>query len=134
MFCRDKHLFLSHSFVATKMLLVAAAANDSRQTPEHVLQSCPLYKEARTHHWPQGATLAIRLWGSKEDLLLRASLSSTFIQTLPELVTPLKRHFSPPRRCPPMVSARSERLDTSKTVEATQSPSTHVNIRRIRTG
>ena len=41
------------------------------------MQSCPLYKEARTQHWPQGATLAERLWGSKEELLQAASFSNT---------------------------------------------------------
>ena len=39
------------------------------QTTEHVLQVCPLYKEAGTQHWPQGATLAEKLCGSKEDLV-----------------------------------------------------------------
>lgn len=39
------------------------------QTPEHILQSCPLHQEARTQHWPNGATLAEKLWGTKEDLM-----------------------------------------------------------------
>ncbi|KAK7109255.1 hypothetical protein V1264_013328 [Littorina saxatilis] len=38
------------------------------QTPEHILQSCPLYQDARTQHWPHGATLAEKLWGTKQDL------------------------------------------------------------------
>ena len=33
---------------------------------------------------------------------LRASLSGTFLQTLPDLVTSLKRHSLSPRRCPPV--------------------------------
>ena len=36
---------------------------------------------------------------------LRASLSGTFLQTLPDLVTPLKGHFLSPRSCPPTRSA-----------------------------
>lgn len=38
------------------------------QTPEHILQSCPLYQDARTQHWPSGATLAEKLWGNKTNL------------------------------------------------------------------
>ena len=29
-----------------------------------------VYKGARTQHFPQGATIVERVWGSKEDLLL----------------------------------------------------------------
>ena len=38
----------------------------------------------------------------------RASLSGTFLQTLSELVTPLKEHSLSPRSCPPTLSAPSE--------------------------
>ena len=38
------------------------------QTPEHVLQSCPLHAEARLQHWPIWTTLADKRWGSKDDL------------------------------------------------------------------
>ena len=31
------------------------------QTPEHVLQLCPLHKEAQTQHWPQGAMLVEKI-------------------------------------------------------------------------
>ena len=41
---------------------------------------------------------------------LRASLSGTFLQTLPDLVTPLKGHSLSPRSCPPTRSAPSERF------------------------
>ena len=41
---------------------------------------------------------------------LRASLSDTFLQTLPELVTPLKGHSLSPRNCPPKRPAPSERF------------------------
>ena len=43
-------------------------------------------------------------------LILRASLSGTFFQTLPELVTQLKGHSLSPRSCPPTRSAPSERF------------------------
>ena len=42
--------------------------------------------------------------------LRRASLSGTFLQTLPDLVMPLKRHSLSPRSCPPTRSAPSERF------------------------
>ena len=41
---------------------------------------------------------------------LRASLSGTFLQTLPELVTPLKGHSLPPQSCPLMLSVPSDRF------------------------
>ena len=51
------------------------------QTPEHVLQSCPLYQDARTQHWPHGATLAEQLWGSKQDLTTTTTyISSTGLE------------------------------------------------------
>ena len=43
----------------------------------------------------------------REGCTLRASLSGTFLQTLPELVTPVKTHSLFPRSCPPTVSAPS---------------------------
>ena len=41
---------------------------------------------------------------------LRAPLSGAFLQTLPQLVTPLNGHSLSPRSCPPMLSAPSERF------------------------
>ena len=41
---------------------------------------------------------------------LRASLSGTFLQTLPDLVTSLKGHSLSPRSCPPTRSAPSEKF------------------------
>ena len=41
---------------------------------------------------------------------LRASLSGTFLQTLPDLVTTLKGHSLSPRSCPATRSALSERF------------------------
>ena len=41
---------------------------------------------------------------------LLASLSGTFLQTLPDLVTPLKGHPLSPRSCPPTWSAPSKRF------------------------
>ena len=41
---------------------------------------------------------------------LRASLSGTFLRTLPDLVTPLKEHSLSPRSCPATRSAPSERF------------------------
>ena len=55
--------------------------------------------------------------GVGEGLTLRASLSGTFLQTLPDLITPQKGHRR--RSCPPTRSAPSERFGFNKTVEAT---------------
>ena len=41
---------------------------------------------------------------------LRAPFSGTFLQTLPDLVTPLKEHSLSPRNCPATRSAPSERF------------------------
>ena len=41
---------------------------------------------------------------------LRPSYSGTFLQTLPDLVTPLSGHSLSPRSCPPTRSAPSERF------------------------
>ena len=57
-----------------------------------------------------------RLWrvvfrevlAGKVQTTLRASLFGTFLQTLPDLVTPLKGHSLSPRSCPPTRSAPSE--------------------------
>ena len=61
---------------------------------------------------------------------LRASVSGTFLHTLPDLVTPLKGHAA--------VHGRGQRppkgSGTNMTVEATKRPSTHVNMRRIHPG
>ena len=43
-------------------------------------------------------------------ITLRASLSGTFLQTRPDLVTSLKGHSLSPRSCPPTRSAPSERF------------------------
>ena len=51
-----------------------------------------------------GATAIVIPW-----LSLRASLSGTFLQTLPDLVTPLNGHSLSSRSCPPTRSAPSER-------------------------
>ena len=45
-----------------------------------------------------------------EKATLRASLSGTFLQTLPDLVTPLKGHSLSQRSCPATLSAPSERF------------------------
>ena len=40
----------------------------SPHTPEHVIQCCPDYKDLRNQQWPNGATLAEKLWGTKQQL------------------------------------------------------------------
>ena len=38
------------------------------QTPEHILQSCPLYDSLRQATWPDGEDLQEKLWGAAESL------------------------------------------------------------------
>ena len=55
-----------------------------------------------------GNVFSSRLGSSLITPTLRASLSCTFLQTLPDLVTPLKGHSLSPRSCPATRSAPSE--------------------------
>ena len=55
-----------------------------------------------------GRVIQIGQWQFKMVSTLRASLSGTFLQTLPDLVTPLKGHSLFPRSCPPTRSALLE--------------------------
>ena len=43
---------------------------EADQTPEHDLQSCSLYQQARQKIWPICVSLKTKLWGSAEDLFL----------------------------------------------------------------
>ena len=49
-------------------------------------------------------------WKTSEPQNHSASLSDTFLQTLLDLVTPLKGQSLSPRSCPPMRSVPSERF------------------------
>ena len=50
-------------------------------TPEHILQSCPQYQDLRTQQWPHGATIAEKLWGTKQDLTKTTDfISSTSLE------------------------------------------------------
>ena len=40
------------------------------QTPNHFLQSCPLYNRERQHIWPVSTSMDDKLWGSENDLHL----------------------------------------------------------------
>ena len=57
-------------------------------------------------HFPEGKSFN----NTTAGLTLRASLSGTFLQTLPDLVMPLKGHSLSPRRCPATRSSPSERF------------------------
>ena len=62
--------------------------------------------------WRQNAFCFASRWRLSCAVLatLRASLSGTFLQALPELVSLLKGHCLSPRSCPPTLSAPSERF------------------------
>ncbi|XP_070175569.1 uncharacterized protein [Littorina saxatilis] len=38
------------------------------QTPEHVLQACPLLDQLRIQAWPDPTDLRTKMWGAMEDL------------------------------------------------------------------
>ena len=84
-------------------------------------------EEMRRVRWEEQKCKQIIMCGDREDgtrwgkahsehrflapsSTLRAPLSGTFLWTLPDLVTPLKRHSLSPRSCPPTRSAPSERF------------------------
>ena len=67
--------------------------------------------------WPAGLTKTLKIILKFSSCkihrglpTLRALLSGTFLQTLPDFVTPLKGHSLSPRSCPPTRSAPSERF------------------------
>ena len=47
------------------------------QTPIHVLQTCPLFEEARTSTWEEDTPFHTKLWGSSTDLMRTANFAST---------------------------------------------------------
>ena len=66
----------------------------------------------QTHHLRQNSeTKTSDGYMDMDSVTLRAPLSGTFPQTLPDLVTPLKGHSLSPRSCPPTRSAPSERFE-----------------------
>ena len=44
----------------------------AEQTPEHILQDCPLLGELRINMWPHPVDLKTKLWGNLTDLKLTA--------------------------------------------------------------
>ena len=91
---------------------------------------------------PRASTVAIlgktSGQGWRMYVTLQTSLSGTFLQTLPELLTPLKGHvlFISAQLSTDAVSALRKVwvLILNKTVEATLRPSTRLNLRRVRPG
>ena len=49
---------------------------EADQTPEHYLQSCSLYHQARQQIWPTCVSLKTKLWASAEDLLLTSKYAA----------------------------------------------------------
>ena len=49
---------------------------EADQTPEHSLQSCTLYQQARHQIWPTCVSLKTKLWGSAEDLFLTSKYAA----------------------------------------------------------
>ena len=49
---------------------------EANQTPEHYLQSCSLYHQARQQIWPTCVSLKTKLWGSANDLFLTSKYAA----------------------------------------------------------
>ena len=45
----------------------------AEQTPEHILQTCPHFEEARRQVWPMDTPVTEKLWGTSENLLCTAN-------------------------------------------------------------
>ena len=79
---------------------VRLCAEDVLHTPSIAFRSCMKVEVVLCEFWVSTTV----------STTLRASLSGTFLQTLPDLVTPLKGHSLSPRSCPATRSAPSERF------------------------
>jgi len=69
MFFANTLTLASKNITALHILKNACPCQRGPQSPEHVLQFCLLYREARTEQWPLEATLQEQLWDNMEDLL-----------------------------------------------------------------
>ena len=94
---------------------LTASVKAVRVGPETLHYSCSI------SGWSHTPSIAFRHLPPKEGCrkpvlgvwvghTLRPSLSGTFLQTMPDLVTPLKGHSLSPRNCPPTRSVPSERF------------------------
>ena len=71
-----------------------------QQTPEHVLQSCPLHAEARLQQWPIWTTLADKLWGSKEDLMTTTNfINGTGLRMYSMVIGTQKKKLTSNKEC-----------------------------------
>ena len=55
---------------------VQCPCGEADQTPDHYLQSCSLYHQARQQIWPTCVSLKTKLWGSAEDLFLTSKYAA----------------------------------------------------------
>ena len=71
---RTGHCRLNHHMHRIKPAQTAqCACQTEMQTPEHILQSCPLYIHQREETWPHEESLQTKLWGTLEELQLTCS-------------------------------------------------------------
>ena len=49
---------------------------ETDQTPQHSLQSCSLYRQAKQQIWPISVPLQTKLWGSAEDMFLTSQYAA----------------------------------------------------------
>jgi hypothetical protein len=67
----------AHMFKKLKLApLPTCSCGLEDQTPDHILQNCPLLKALRDKTWPTVTPLSTKLYGSKQDLEATASFVS----------------------------------------------------------
>ena len=116
--CLAAEMFSSCCFSDTVSLCRCSAQPLKKQLTEYTSVFPPAVPASLTllfWRWLPDVLFAV-YWSERTDGLLigtptlRAPLSGTFLQTLPDLVTPLKGHSVSPRSCPATRSAPSERV------------------------
>ena len=62
--------FNAHMYRMTTVQSAQSSCQTAPQTPNHILQSCPLQSNLREHTWPEEEYVQGKLWGTFEELLL----------------------------------------------------------------
>ena len=113
LFCHNKWVAKrqGHRNLEFRIVHLLKPAPQTQTATAHLQTTWTVYIDGQgTHVLPCGKIPGGEERGGMGWATLRASLSGTFLQTLPDLVTPLKGHSESPRSCPPTRSAPSERF------------------------
>ena len=103
----SKHWFTTSFLQPLPYLVTPSGRENGQLMSSFFVGAQTVVNLLQTAHIKQGVPF---ITTNKVYTTLRASLSGTFLQTLPDLVTPLKGRSLSPRSCPPTRSAPSERF------------------------